>query len=98
MTSHNIDIEVADWLRISDFVEKEEQKKEQQKARKAKADAEAQSIADWYSYEGSPGAKLVYSIKCENDKKIQEARSIKIKEWYQTESSFARRVRQGISF
>ena len=94
MTSHTIDIEVADWLRISDFVENEEQKK----ARKAKADAEIQSIADWYNYEGSPGAKLAYKIKCENDKKIQEARSKKIKEWYQTESSFARRQRQGISF
>jgi len=81
--------EADEWLHISEMVEKEENEKARKAEEAAKANAEAQAIADWYMYQGSPGAQLAYRIKCEEEAKMHKERLKAIAKWYATESIFA---------
>jgi hypothetical protein len=81
--------EAEEWLHISEMVEKEENEKARRAEKAAKANAEAQAIADWYNYQGSPGAQLAYRIKCEEESKMHKERLKAIAKWYATESIFA---------
>ncbi len=76
-----IDNQVAEWLRISEQVEKAEIAAE----KKEKAAAEAKAIWEWYEFHSTPGAQMHYRIHRKKEEKIAEERSKRIAAWYKKE-------------
>ncbi len=76
-----IDNEVAEWLRISEQVEKAEAAAK----KREEAAAEAKAIWEWYEFHSTPGAQMHYRKHREKEEKIAEERSKKIAEWYKKE-------------
>ena len=83
-----IDNEVAEWLRISEQVEKAEAaaiKKAEAAKKREEAAAEAKAIWEWYEFHSTPGAQMHYRKHREKEEKIAEERSKRIAEWYKKE-------------
>ncbi len=76
-----VEDEVAQWLRISEQVEKAEAIAK----KKAEAQAEAQAIWDWYNFHSTPGAEMYYRQYLAEQEIIAKKRRQKIAAWYEKE-------------
>jgi hypothetical protein len=76
-----VEDEVAQWLHISEQVEKAEAIAE----KKAAAKAEAQAIIDWYNFHSTPGARMYHGQYLAEQEIIVEKRRKKIAAWYEKE-------------